>query len=135
MTVENEHVYHVGKQNLLTHNADCTPTLPSSTPIAFRRGERIFYLEQGNTNTGWTHIYNRHIDPTKELDATKFPSNWNVGDILLALRTTIDKGTIGSYYSFTTYTKTITMKGLGSRTFRVTINTDGTIRTFHMMEL
>ncbi|MDR2641520.1 MAG: HINT domain-containing protein, partial [Planctomycetaceae bacterium] len=134
MTVEEDHVYYVGKLNLLAHNTRCSPTLPSSSPIPFRRANRIFHLEQGNARTGWTHIYNRHIDSSQELDATKFPDNWSEGDIFLMLDKTIRHGQPGSYYDKPTFTYHGNYKGSGYRDFRVTINPDGTIQTFHMME-
>jgi hypothetical protein len=134
VTVEEDHVYHVGKLNLLSHNQNCSPILPSSTPIPFNRRGETFYLIQGNNNSGWQHIFRRHIDTSQHFDATKFPVSWTVGDIILIMERTIRHGTPSKYYNLKTFTYHGAYKGSGYKTFKVTINTDGTIRTFHMME-
>jgi len=96
----------------------------------FRRGSKIYKLEQGNASSGWKHIWDRHIDPARFLKKSKFGLDASENQIFHHLEQTIKHGKKTTFGGRTIFEKRIRM-GSQTRTFRVTINPDDTIQTFH----
>ena len=132
-----DHTFFVGDDAMWVHNSQnyTKPTGTLASREIFTRGNKKFSLEQGDASTGWTHIYDRHVGNNPAwTDRTKFPSNWSHEDISQALNNTLKHGTESSWYNFTIYEGRFNYKGLGFRNYKATINPDGSVRTFHLME-
>jgi hypothetical protein len=106
--------------------------LPSKT--RFNRNARVFTLVEGDNKTGWRHIYKRHIDPYQDLDADKFHSSMTADDIAEILEKTIKHGEESAWHGMPVFEFKHSFRNLGFCVFKVTINLDGTIRTFHPMD-
>jgi len=106
--------------------------LPST--VHLNRGNLYFQLEQGTAASGWKHIYDRHIDPTRFPNKSKFDKSLSQQDILDLLALTIKHGTKTTYEGLNVYTFRTNFSNTGYKDYRVTINTDGTIRTFHPLD-
>ena len=106
--------------------------LPST--VHLNRGNLNFQLEQGTAASGWKHIYDRHIDPTRFPNKSKFDKSLSQQDILVLLAQTIRHGTKTTYEGLDVYTFRTNFSNTGYKDYRVTINTDGTIRTFHPLD-
>lgn len=84
-----------------------------------------------NELPGWKHIYDRHVDRERFTGRSKFPTNWDERDIMGALGAVIRHGTPSSYQGLRTFTFRTNYNNSGYRDYRVTINADGSVRTFH----
>ena len=104
-----------------------------SAPATFNRGSRTFPLIQGNANSGWKHIYDRHVTRlrTRWDGNSKFPVNYTEQDIKNILEKTIRHGTEGDFNGEPTFTYRMNYNNVGYRNYRVTIDVDGNIKTFH----
>jgi RHS repeat-associated protein len=103
-----------------------------SQSFEFVRGSRNFLLEQGKAASGWKHIFDRHIDPTRFTDRTKFASYMTESDILEILDKTLKHGTESVYKGDAIFS--YVHRGHGkATTYRATVTSEGKIRTFHPM--
>jgi hypothetical protein len=99
----------------------------------FNRGNRVFKLEQGSAQSGWKHIWDRHVDPTRFLKKSKFDSSYTTEDALYLLEQTLKHGKESSYEGSAVFEFRIRRGGCTS-TYRATVNADGTIQTFHPLD-
>jgi len=102
-----------------------------SAQRSFSRSGAQFFLRQGNASSGWKHIYDRHVDVDRFPGKSKFPENWSENDVAAILGRTIKHGKAGSYQGLRIFEYRTNHKGAGYQSYRVTINEDGTVRTFH----
>jgi len=102
---------------------------------SFRRGQKTFTIEQGNSKSGWQHIWERHINPNRPRQyAAKdiFPDSAGQEDIMKILAATLKHGKQASYHNMTTYTYRTRAFGRRSR-WRATVDSDGRVQTFHSL--
>lgn len=99
----------------------------------FNRGSRISKLEQGNASSGWKHIYDRHIDPTKFPKKSKFDPSLGENDIVNLLERTLKHGKESSYQGLPVFEYRAKINGKYSK-YRATVNIDGSVRTFHPLD-
>ncbi len=104
-----------------------------SNRAIFNRGSRNFKLEQGNASSGWKHIYDRHINPSRFPKKTKFDPNLSESDIKRLLNKTLKHGKESNYDGLPVFEYRTKTNGT-YRKYRATVNTDGTVRTFHPLE-
>ncbi|CAA2107833.1 RHS repeat-associated core domain-containing protein [Variovorax paradoxus] len=109
----------------------CGETL--ARPVGFNRGSRNFTLEQGNATSGWKHIYDRHVDPARFPNKSKFSSNMSQGEISSLLGKTLKHGKESSYEGKAVFESRLKYDGQYKR-YRATVNEDGTVRTFHPLD-
>ena len=124
--------YYVGEYGWLVHN--CT-SINLNQPYTFNRGQRQFSLLQGDSSSGWTHIWERHIDPfpgnADFLGKSKFSPNLGKSDIAEVLGQTLKHGRETDYYGLSVFEYRTNFNGTGYQTYRATTNPNGTVRTFH----
>ena len=109
----------------------CGETL--ARPVGFNRGSRNFTLEQGNATSGWKHIYDRHVDPARFPNKSKFNSSMSQGEISSLLGKTLKHGKESSYEGKAVFESRLKYDGQYKR-YRATVNEDGTVRTFHPLD-
>ncbi|MGJ7570070.1 RHS repeat-associated core domain-containing protein [Variovorax sp. RB2P76] len=109
----------------------CGETL--ARPVGFNRGSRKFSLEQGNATSGWKHIYDRHVDPTRFPNKSKFDASMDRGKISSLLGKTLKHGKETSYEGKAVFESRLKYDGQYKR-YRATVNEDGTVRTFHPLD-
>ena len=105
-----------------------------SAEKVFYRGSRKFRLIQGSKKSGWKHIYDRHIDTTKFPKKSKFDRSFTEDDIVELLEKTIKHGKKSKYEEKYVFEFRTNYKNTGYKTYRVTVNKDETIHTFHPIE-
>jgi hypothetical protein len=132
LTVDTAHTFFVGEGQWLVHNC---PSLNLANSYTFNRGQRQFMLNQGDSSSGWTHIWERHIDPmpgnSDFLTKSKFDPAFGEVDITDLLGSTLKHGKESDYYGLSVFEYKTNYKGTGYQTYRATVNSDGTVRTFH----
>ena len=162
LEVYGEHTYFVGKDGVLVHN-DYNKTKQIPGPAVsrdakgrfhdalglyvrnpgapevlsgtrnFNRGNRNFHLEQGNASSGWKHIWDRHVDPTRFVNKSKIDFDATESEILEVLSRTLKHGNETTHAGRSVFEfRTRFRKSV--KKFRVTVNADGSIRTFHPLD-
>ncbi len=96
----------------------------------FNRGSRNFTLVQGTSKTGWKHIYDRHVNLSKFTTKSKFNATLTQSQIINALSMTLKHGSESTYAGLPIFEYRQKIKNT-YRKYRATVNTDGTVRTFH----
>ena len=109
----------------------CGETL--ARPVGFNRGSRNFSLEQGNATSGWKHIYDRHVDPTRFTNKSKLDTSMGQREISSLLGKTLKHGKESSYEGKAVFESRLRYDGQYKR-YRATVNEDGTVRTFHPLD-
>jgi hypothetical protein len=136
LDVANLDNFYVGEQGWLVHNSG--PCIKLGQNYSFNRGQRQFTLTQGDSSSGWTHIWERHIDPVPGnldfLTKTKFDSSLGETEIAQLLGETLKHGTETDFYGLPIFEYRTNFNGIGYKTYRVTVNFDGTILSFHPLE-
>ncbi len=137
--------YFVGKSALWVHNANINCNVGGApkrkpaageilnSPTSFNRGSREFTLEQGTAGSGWKHIYDRHVDPDRFPNKSKFNPEMTQEDIAGLLSETLKHGKETLYQGKAVFEKRIKYNGV-FKTYRATVNADGTIQTFHPLD-
>jgi hypothetical protein len=93
-----------------------------------------FWLEQGKGKFGWKHIWDRHVDPTRKLGKSKFDIDASLEDILNFLGKTFKHGVPSIFEGRCVYTSQRIHTKFGVKRYRVTVEPDGTIVTFHPLD-
>jgi hypothetical protein len=105
-----------------------------SEPRIFKRGSREFTLEQGNSKSGWQHIFERHIDkdnPIFSKSGRDYFDNWSESQICDALAQTIKHGDEKVFYGQSVFD--YRYKGIDGQYqwLRATVWPDGRVQSFH----
>ena len=99
--------------------------LSANIPIPFNKQANILGVISNTYDS---------IDSPLWKGGTKFPSGWDKETIISALGKTITHGKKSKWYNLSIFEKRMNIMGSGYRNFKATINIDGSVRTFHMME-
>jgi RHS repeat-associated protein len=108
----------------------CSATLAQAVDL--NRGSRSFRLEQGTAASGWKHIFDRHVDPTRFPNKSKF-DGLSQDEIVGLLGKTVKHGKETVYDGLPVFEKRLKINGQWKK-YRATVNADGTVRTFHPLD-
>jgi len=100
-----------------------------------RRGEE-FTLEQGTARSGWKHIFDRHVNPSAANKGKSiFDESLGQEDIVNLLRKTLKHGKESSFKNGERiFTFRANYNGVGYKTYRVTVEVNGKVKTFHPLD-